>query len=67
MSNTSTAIRAIEHNPDNNEMLVTFQSGQRYRYDNVDRKTAEAFAQADSKGRFFNQRLGGLYYEGERV
>lgn len=66
MSNTSTAIRAIEHNPETNEMTVEFQSGQRYKYSNVDRSLAEEFASADSKGAFFNSR-NDLYNSGVRV
>ena len=60
MSNTSTAIREIQHNPANNELRVTFQSGATYAYDNVDRSLAERFASADSKGAFFNRRLYNL-------
>ena len=65
MSNTSTAIKAIEH--DGQDMIVEFQSGTRYRYPNVDRKVAENFANAPSKGQFFNRNLSGLYFEGERL
>lgn len=67
MSNTSRAIREIEHNSDTNELTVTFQSGSRYKYENVDRSLAEEFANADSKGAFFNRRLSNLYWDGKRV
>jgi len=67
MSNTSSVIREIQHNADNNELRVTFRNGDTYAYPNVDRKVAEEFAQAPSKGRFFNQNLGAIYYSGRRV
>lgn len=65
MSNTSSVIREIQHNPTNNELRVTFKSGDTYAYADVERSVAEEFAQADSKGAFFNSRIN--YYGGKRV
>ena len=67
MSNTSTVIREIQHDAQKNELRVTFKSGDTYAYPDVDRQTAEQFAQAPSKGRFFNRNLASLYDKGVLV
>lgn len=67
MTSTSTAIREIQHNAQDNELRVTFKSGDTYVYPDVDRQTAEDFANAPSKGRYFNQNLARLYTKGVRV
>ena len=67
MSNTSQAIREIQHDDRKNELRVTFKNGQTYAYPGVSRETAEEFAQAPSKGTFFNKNLANLYFKGVRV
>lgn len=39
------------------ELDLLFPGGQRYRYANVPASTARDFAEAESKGIFFNQRI----------
>lgn len=42
-------------------LTILFQSGKRYDYDSVEQTVFDDFLQADSKGRFFNEEIDGVY------
>jgi KTSC domain len=53
----STAIISIRYKADSRELDVTFTNGQTYCYSNVPRQVYLAFVDAESKGRFFNEKI----------
>lgn len=57
----STAIREIDYDAERAKLLVRFASGERYVYAGVPVQVCRAFIQADSKGRFFQQRIRDRY------
>jgi lysyl-tRNA synthetase class 2 len=57
----SAAIRAIDYDPPQRRLLVTFASGELYEYDDVPRRVHRAFVEAESKGRFFQSEIRGRY------
>jgi len=57
----STAIREIDYDADRSKLLVRFESGERYVYVGVPGEVHRSFVEADSKGRFFQQRIRGYY------
>ena len=57
----STAIEAIDYDADGRQLQVTFVSGERYAYGGVPGEVHRAFVEADSKGRFFQQKIRGRY------
>ena len=58
----SSAIRHIHYKPDLEELSVWFgPEGRRYKYSGVPPFVFEAFRDAESRGRFFNQFIRGRY------
>ncbi len=57
----STAIREIDYAPWARQLYVTFASGKTYVYDRVPQHVYERFADASSKGAFFNEHVRGRY------
>jgi hypothetical protein len=53
----SSVIRSYEYSASRQELLVTFQSGRRYRYQDVPAEIYAAMKSAFSKGEFFNDRI----------
>ena len=54
---TSTTVKNFNYNPQNQELEVTFQSGERYRYASVPQSVATEFDAASSPGAFVNRTL----------
>ena len=50
----STVIRGAWYLPERRQLDLVFTSGRRYVYSNVPPATASRFAEAESKGRFYN-------------
>ena len=53
----SSVIRSFEYDPRRRELLIVFQSGRRYRYQDVPRATFEALQAAASHGDYFNTHI----------
>jgi hypothetical protein len=53
----STVIRGAWYVPDREELDLLFVSGRRYIYSDVPLAIARAFAEAQSKGRFYNHQI----------
>lgn len=58
---TSSAIRGAWYLPARRELELLFTSGRRYRYFGVPASVAERFADALSKGQFFNREIRNHY------
>ena len=54
---TSPAIRGAWYVPNRRQLDLMFASGRRYRYANVPADVARRFAEALSKGRFYNSEI----------
>ena len=50
----STVIKGAWYKPERRQLDLLFTSGRRYVYSNVPMAVANRFAQAESKGRFYN-------------
>ena len=57
----SPVIRAAWYQPNRRQLDLMFGSGHHYRYANVPAEVARRFADAPSKGRFYNQEIRGSY------
>jgi lysyl-tRNA synthetase class 2 len=57
----SEAIAEIDYDASKSTLLVRFAHGDWYRYFAVPRSVHEAFAAADSKGRFFHEHIRDHY------
>ena len=57
----STAIRDCDYDAEQRELTVTFVTGRRYVYFDVEPDTYEAFTSAASKGGYFNTRIRDRY------
>lgn len=57
----SPVIRAAWYQPNRRQLDLMFGSGRHYRYANVPVEVARRFADAPSKGRFYNQEIRGSY------
>lgn len=57
----STAVDAIDYDPAQKALTVTFVSGERYRYRDVPAEVYGAFVDAESKGRFFQAQIRDRY------
>jgi hypothetical protein len=57
----SSAIARIGYDPDDQRLVVTFNSGRSYAYFGVSRQRFTAFEQAESKGRYLNSQIKGRY------
>jgi len=53
----SSTIKCSQYNFKDKIMLVTFNSGITYQYDNVDIKTYEKFSMAESQGKALNEHI----------
>jgi lysyl-tRNA synthetase class 2 len=58
---TSSAIRGAWYLPNRRQLDLLFTSGRRYRYSDVPSHIATGFAQAMSKGRFYNAEIRDKY------
>ena len=54
---TSTVIRSAWYLPSRQELDLLFTSGRRYIYSGVPLAIAEGFAEAESKGRYYNAEI----------
>ena len=57
----STAITEIDFDAERGKLLVRFISGERYVYVGVPGEVCRSFADADSKGRFFQAQIRDRY------
>lgn len=57
----SSSIAAFAYEVEDLMLFVRFKNGRTYRYVGVPTSVFEAFADADSKGTFFNARIQGRY------
>ena len=57
----STAISEIDYDAQRTKLLVRFVSGERYVYVGVPGEVHRSFVDADSKGRFFQQKIRDRY------
>lgn len=57
----STAISDIAYNSALGRLTITFNTGRRYDYFNVSAQRYQAFCNAESKGRYFNQNIRHAY------
>ena len=55
--NSSTVIRGAWYLPERRQLDLLFTSGRRYIYSGVPPTVASRFAEAESKGRFYNQEI----------
>ena len=53
----SSAIKAIGYNPDSQKLYILFHESGVYRYNNVPPTLFEQLQQAQSVGKFYNQRI----------
>ena len=53
----SSAIQAIGYNPDSQKLYILFHESGVYRFDNVPPTLFEQLQQAQSVGKFYNQRI----------
>jgi KTSC domain-containing protein len=57
----SKVIRSFQYDDSSRMLLITFQSGRRYRYLDVPAETAQAMRAAFAKGEFFNAQIRGRF------
>ena len=57
----SAAISEIDYDADRTKLLIRFVSGERYVYVGVPAEVCRSFVDADSKGRFFQNRIRDRY------
>ncbi|PXA89539.1 KTSC domain-containing protein [Caulobacter sp. D4A] len=57
----STAIRAIDYEPEHGKLIVTFIDGDEYVYVGVPERVTAAFTRSRSKGRFFQRMIRDRY------
>lgn len=60
-STRPTNILSHQYSPETGHLTVTFHGGRQYRYEGVGKADAEAFAQAESKGRHLNAHIIGKF------
>jgi hypothetical protein len=53
----STVIRSFKYNADSRKLMIVFQSGLHYTYQNVPTETYTAMKNSFSKGEFFNAHI----------
>lgn len=63
----SRVIRSFEYHEQSRELLIVFQSGQRYRYRDVPVETVMGFRAAFAKGAFFNENIRGRFAHDEEI
>lgn len=59
----SSMICAVGYDAKTRELEVVFNNGSVYRYQDVEKEDYEALLRAESKGRFMNERIVGVYNE----
>ena len=57
----SKMIRRADYTPDTKELIVTFNNGQKYSYENVNEDVMNEFMEPESAGRYFLQNIKGKY------
>jgi hypothetical protein len=57
----SSMIHAAGYDEDERELEVVFNSGEVYRYENVDKEVYEGLVAADSKGRYMRAHIIDMY------
>jgi len=57
----STVIRSYRYDADTTELVINFQSGRSYTYQDVPRGVATALGSAPSKGVYFNRHIRGKF------
>ncbi|MGN6416460.1 MAG: KTSC domain-containing protein [Pseudobacter sp.] len=57
----STVIRSFVYDADQETLIIEFVSGNRYRYQHVDKEVVEAFRAYREKGVFYNRHIKGKY------
>jgi KTSC domain len=57
----SSNIQAVFHDPDTQVLRVIFKQGGEYSYEGVDSNKADAFATADSPGRYLHANIKGQH------
>jgi len=58
---TSSSIKSAGFDPKTGEMEVEFQTGRKYRYQNVPQGTYDSFVNAKSQGKFFGSEIRPLF------
>ena len=53
----SSCVRELRYDAPGRTLTVTFHGGRSYDYPNIDRETARQFAEAASKGRYYNAEI----------
>jgi hypothetical protein len=64
---TSSSLRALGYDPDEQALQVEFSNGTRYRYEQVPAEVVQALLEADSLGRYFNQVFKAQQYPYRRI
>jgi KTSC domain-containing protein len=57
----SSMLAGYEHDPNTRTLIVTFNNGARYQYDDVGVDKVQTMAESASPGSFFNSRIKGLH------
>lgn len=57
----STVIRSYSYEPETAELIVNFQSGRSYTYQDVPRGVVSGMSSAPSKGVYFNRHIRGKF------
>jgi lysyl-tRNA synthetase class 2 len=57
----SSVIRAFHYDPPSRDLLIIFQSGRRYTYQDVPEATFRSLKSASSKGEYFNTHIRNCY------
>ena len=57
----SSNVATIGYDEETNELHVQFKSGAEYIYSDVPQDVVQEFLDADSKGKFLNERIKGIY------
>ena len=63
----SKVIRSFHYDDASRTLLITFQSGRRYRYLDVPAETVQAMRAAFAKGEFFNAHIRGRFAHEEEA
>ena len=64
---SSSSLRALGYDPDEQALEVAFHNGSVYRYEQVPPEVVQALLEADSLGRYFNQVFKPQHYPYRRL
>ncbi len=64
---SSSSLRELGYDPDEQVLEVLFHNGSLYRYEQVPAEVVQALLEADSLGRYFNQVFKPQHYRYQRV